>query len=102
MSKESGHESEEHDFRLNFSKKMIALALFVGGFGCIAIGVTPFIKNIAGPQDLANVGFMALIFFFMFAFIKVKKYSRFVFWAACFTLILYTDIMFLFYESLFE
>ena len=101
MSKRS-YEVESTRLEWTFNKMVIVLSLFIGGFGCIIIGLVPFIQNIAGAQDLANVGFMALIIFFMLGFFKVKKYSRFVFWAACFTLVLYTNVMFLFYESIFR
>lgn len=95
------HDAEDVEFEWSFTKMMITLVLFIGGIGCIAVGFTPFVQNTAGTQDFANIGFMALIIFFMFGFFKIRKYSRFVFWAACFTLIIYTNVMFLFYETLF-
>lgn len=96
--------SEEKETRLEWStpKFITTCALFAGGFLCVGLGISPFVSGEAELKDLANIGFMILILFFMGAFFKVRKNSRFIFWSACFLLILYADAMFMFYETLFS
>lgn len=92
--------SSEHRwsaFQISFS-----LLLFAGGIGCIVMGALPFIQQMAGRKNIANIGFMVLIAMFMLGFFKVKRTGRFLFWAMGFTLILYTNLMFLFYDNLFD
>lgn len=87
--------------RMSITRGVVAFALFLGGAACIGLGILPFINNEAGLPDFADLGFIVLILFFMGAYFKATKTSRFLFWAACFSLIIYTNLMFLFYGTLF-
>lgn len=76
------------------------LILYVLGFVCIGVGIEPFVSGVYRAKDFANIGFMLLIIFFMLAFFKIHKNSRLIFWICSFSIIIYTDLMFSFYETL--
>ncbi|KAI5168662.1 hypothetical protein PAEPH01_0315 [Pancytospora epiphaga] len=95
---ESAHRKNIH---WSLSKMTIVTCLFAGSATCMVIGLKPFFNKEAEQKDLANIGFILLMLLFIFGFFKVRKESRFIFWAACFALILYSNVMFLFYETLF-
>ena len=96
-------DSRERQGGVNWTvtKIFIAVLLIGGGIGCIAWGLVPFFNGLYESKDFANIGFVVLILVFIGGITKVRKTSRFVFWSLCFALILYADLMFLFYEDLF-
>lgn len=77
------------------------IVLFSLGGTCLFLGIKPFIDGFYEAKDFANIGFIVLIVAFMVAFFKIHKPSRLIFWMGCFLLIIYTNIMFIFYEDLF-
>lgn len=85
----------------SFTKIIITLALLGGGIACIVLGVMPFVTASQATKDYANIGFILLISIFIFGFFKVRKTSRFIFWSLAFALVLYANLMFIFYETLF-
>jgi len=95
--------STESEKRFHFGwKGTIFILLVITGIGILGyIGLSPIILGEMTGKDLANIGFIVLYVIYIIEIFRVDGSVDFFFWLTSIVLILYTNALFLFYESLF-
>ncbi|ORD98348.1 hypothetical protein A0H76_2671 [Hepatospora eriocheir] len=82
------------------TKVILGLSLYLIGLFYLIAGIKPILDVMAEKREFLNLGFLALIIFFMMAAFKMKKNSHYYLWASAFGLVLYSETMYWFYEDI--
>ena len=67
----------------------------------IYFAILPLIEGEHNLKSFANLAFIFIILYFMFAVFKLKKNYEWVFWACGYGLIIFCSIMFINHDSIF-